>query len=447
MVRNIKSEAFVIAFIIVIGKALAFFATGLYISEFGADNEKLNIFSYALQLQSCAFQGLGCALSGVIIPYFSVRLTEGGRKSAEKFADGMISVGFIITVVAVFVVLIFSIILTEYTDFADKAFLRKAICFLLPLMLFSCLTVIYQAIVQCLGGYIKSVMINLTGGVMIICYMLLFSDRFGISGLIFAELASGAVQAFMMIVFAAEKGYKWSLPPVSELKMLSPALKGIVPLFFGASVYQLNLFLCTVAVANRFPLHVTVYSFIQNLVFAGTVALSTVFSTIVFPSYSRLAAEKNEEALVKAVSITEKKVMAAFGIASALAFIFAKPVCVILNSSEVSLLRAFSPLIFLLGVKDMGEKYLMAVGKRGIVLLTSVVIFAVSVISYILLVDWWQSTVCIPVAYSSGVVAGCAVLFSVRKKIMVGGDKNDGFISRFIFRLWRNRKISGNVDT
>lgn len=432
MTGKISKDMVKVAVIIFAGKLLSLTANRYYISEFGINNEELNIFSYGLQIQNNVIQSLACAVSSIVLPCYLKIDKKEGHESAKRFADEMITFSAVAAFALMGFVGILSFVLPSFTGFTQKVLCRKAILLFLPQMFISAVLIVYQGIAQALGAVWQSVLINLIGGVTVVLYTTVFSTRFGIYGLIFAFLLSSIVQLIMLVVISKKKGYSYKFTLNFKKSGVMGYIKKMLPSAVGAGVYQLNVFLCSTAVAVFFPLSVSVYTFVQNIVFGIATALAATVNTVTYPEISRYAANEEYKEAEKLIKNSVKQI-SLLGIPLVLlSFFFSQNIFEALSitnsivSEERYILRGLCPCILLLVIKEITEKASYALGDTKAFAVSSIVILAVSLLYGLLFFSTGVGAV--STAFSAGVFAGVAFLILKIKNKLWRAIKNKDII-------------------
>ena len=137
--------------IMVMSRLLALVSTQVYMSFYGADNVYMNIYSYAIAIPNTIFNCFGTALSTVFIPIYAGHIAKGEKQKADHFANNIITISSLFTLVLVFIGIGVSPYLPKLTAFNDGdsySFAVRALMIMMPVMLFYGLNYIFQGIFQ-----------------------------------------------------------------------------------------------------------------------------------------------------------------------------------------------------------------------------------------------------------------------------------------------------------
>ena len=141
--------------IMIFSRLLALLSTQVYMSFYGLDSF-LNIYSYAITVPNTIFNCFGTALSTVVIPIYAGHLAKGNKLQAKSFADNIITISTLITLVLVGVGMALSPVIVKLTAFkepAEYSFAVKSLMIIMPVMLFYGLNYVFQGMLRqkCIG--------------------------------------------------------------------------------------------------------------------------------------------------------------------------------------------------------------------------------------------------------------------------------------------------------
>ena len=182
--RLLNSVSYVMV-IMILSRLLALVSTQVYMSFYGLDSY-LNIYSYAITVPNTIFNCFGTALSTVVIPIYAGHLAKGNALSANRFADNIITISTVFTAILVAVGMAISpfiVKLTAFTKPGEYEFAVKALMIIMPVMIFYGLNYIFQGMLQSNGKYGWPAFVSVPSSLVVIAYVFLLGDKFGIGGL------------------------------------------------------------------------------------------------------------------------------------------------------------------------------------------------------------------------------------------------------------------------
>jgi len=197
--------------ITIFSRIMSLLSNMAYITFFGI-NLETDIYSYATQLPNIIFNSLGTAIVTVVIPIFAGYIATGERDRAFRFANNISGLAITLTVALSAVGVLLSPHLLLLTRFRANGydFALSALRVMFPVMVFYALNYILQGVLQSLGRYNMPAMVSLPGSIIVILYVFLLGERYGVRGLVTATFIGLAMQALILIPPAFRAGYAFS---------------------------------------------------------------------------------------------------------------------------------------------------------------------------------------------------------------------------------------------
>ena len=419
--------------LMLVGKLLSLLANQVYLSYFGADNEQLNIFSWVLQIPNYLFQSLGTGLSSTVIPLYAALLAQKKMKEASRFGSNIICITSLGMVLLIGLGLAISPILPRLTDFTDKAYAAKALAIMMPVMFFYAMTNIYQGILQSMDRHLSAALINLPSGIVILLYIALLADRFGVTGLLVTVVFGLFLQFAILPLPAHKAGFRFR--PVVDFKDENIRTVGrmMLPVVLGASAYQFNMFFNNTMMSAGEPESVTLFNFVQTLILSSVMTLVLAITSVKYPALTVCAAREDMMGFRKELSGTMGGMIylltpIAFGLVC-----LGHPLLELISlhgrvvpeniDTEAVFLTMYSLCIVFLGLKEISDRALYSLRITRVSAWVGVVIMAVNIFfGYILSRLTPLGAAGIPLGYSIGVIAGtCWLLCKLKKEILFFG--------------------------
>ncbi len=292
MKKKLLGSVSYVMLIMVMSRVLSLVSTQFYMSKFGVKDMEISIYSYAVSLPNIIFNCFGTALSTVVIPIYTDYISNNKRSNAKSFADNIITISSVFSLLLIAVGIAISPILPKFTQFDSTpeayAFCTKALMIMMPVMLFYGLNYIFQGMLQSEGVFGWPAFVSVPSSVVIICYVLFFSDSFGVTGLLVATFVGLFMQAMILIPPLLKKGYRYKF----SFRLTDPDIiragKMTLPVLLGASSYQLNMFYNVNMIAN-FDGMVTLLTFVQNLILNMVLAFVYSITAVLYPKLTEFA--------------------------------------------------------------------------------------------------------------------------------------------------------------
>ena len=421
--------------LMLVGKLLSLLANQVYLSYFGADNEQLNIFSWVLQIPNYLFQSLGTGLSSTVIPLYAALLAQKKYREASRFGSNIICITSLGMVVLVALGWAVSPLLPRLTDFSDKAYATKALMIMMPVMFFYAMTNIYQGILQSMDRHLSAALINLPSGIVILVYIALLADRFGVTGLLLTVVFGLFLQFAILPLPAHRAGFRFRAVVDFKDENIRTVGKMMLPVVLGASAYQFNMFFNNTMMSAVEPESVTLFNFVQTLILSSVMTLVLAITSVKYPALTVCAAKEDMTGFRRELSGTMGGMIylltpIAFGL-----IVLGHPLLELISlhgkvvpeniDTEAAFLTMYSLCIVFLGLKEIADRALYSLRITKVSAWIGVVIMAVNI-----LFGWVLSRMTplgaagIPLGYSIGVIVGTVWLLSRLKKevLYFGGD-------------------------
>ncbi len=413
--------------IMILSRALSLVSSSVYMSFFGAENVYLNIYSYALTIPNTIFNCFGTTLSTVVIPIYASHLANKNYEGAKKFADNVITVATAFTAALVLLGMGASFVLPKFTAFNEGeqyTFAVKALMIMMPIMLFYGLNYIFQGMLQSVGKYGWPAFVSAPGSILIILYVLLLGDRFGVTGLLITTFIGLSLQAVILIPPLFTSGYRYK--PMFSLKDpdMKSALKMMLPVLVGASSYQINVFYNTSMAAN-YDGFVSIMTYVQNIVIYMVLAFVNSVTSVLYPKLTKAAAVGDMEEYKSSLSgvlgtvwtlllpITAGFIAVRYELLNLIIGWGSNDEASIEKASIVLLLYAFS--VVSVGSKEILDRAFYALKDTKFPAINGFIIMAVNIILSTVLTRF-MGAYGIPLAYSIASVTGLVILLLLLKK-------------------------------
>ena len=415
--------------IMILSRLLALVSTQVYMSFYGADNLELNIYSYAIAIPNTIFNCFGTALSTVFIPIYAGHLAKGENEKAARFANNIITIASAFTAALILIGIALSPVLPKLTSFDSGegySFAVKALMIMMPVMLFYGLNYIFQGILQSRGKYGWPAFVSVPSSLVVIGYVFILGDRYGVTGLLLATFIGLSLQALILIPPAIKAGFRYKPSFALKDEDVISAGKMTVPVLIGVSAYQFNMFFNTTMIA-RFDGMVTLLTFVQNIVVYMVLAFVYSVTAVVYPKLTSSAAEGNmdeyKNTLTSVLSSTlTLLVPITFGFMTV-----RKPMLQLISNygkiTDADIEKAgLLVLMYSIGIIGVGSKEILdrafyALKDTKLPAINGFIIMAVNVILSLTLTSF-IGAYGIPLAYSVASLVGLVVLLiALRKKI------------------------------
>lgn len=431
--KNLLGAVSSVMVIMVLSRLLSLVSNQVYMSHYGVDNIYLNIYSYAINIPNIIFTCIGTALSTVVIPIYVGHIAVCEHKEAKKFADNIISIALLLTLILVMAGMALAQILPRFTEFGQSeetySFAVKALMTVMPVMFFYALNYIFQGMLQAVGRYKLPAFVSVPSSMVVICYTIFWGDRWGIPGLLVATVIGLSLQAIILIPPLVKEGYIYK--PSFQFKHpdIVKAGRMTVPVLLGVGAYQLNMLYNNTMIADIDGTMVTLFVFVQNITVQLVLAFVYSITAVVYPRLAE-SASKGDMAEYKdtlagiLMSVCTLLIPITFGffgvretllnLISAWGKITAEDIL-----RGAGLVCAYAVGLSGIGFKEILDRALYSLGNTKVSAVNGVVIMAVNILLSLIFIQIDAiGAYGIPLAYSIACLTGtCVLLFAIRKKI------------------------------
>ncbi len=243
---------------------------------------------------------LGGVVAASFIPVFNEILVKEGRESAFDYANRYINLLFVLTAVLSLLGVLCSSLLVRFfapelsVEVHGLAVILNRIMF--PMMLFMALAYALVGLLQSLGEFHLPALMSLASNGIMVLYLLVLNDRFGIVGLAVAMLAGWAVQAVMQMPRARQLGYRWRPTSLSLTAPIRRSLRMALPILVSTWMQPIcNLINTRFASGIADGRAITAIGYANRLYVIIVGVFSFVATNLLFPYLSRATASGDHD--------------------------------------------------------------------------------------------------------------------------------------------------------
>ncbi|MCL2187396.1 MAG: polysaccharide biosynthesis C-terminal domain-containing protein [Defluviitaleaceae bacterium] len=426
-------NAFYVAVLSFVSRILTFVGRTLYIGKFGAAHPFLNAFVFALQVPQVLFNVVGTALSTIFIPVYNGLLAEEKKNDAKKFIDNVLSIALVLLILLALAGVWGAPWLARFVggaDFGGREYLTFALRVLLPAMVFFGVSAVFTGLLQSHGKFKLPALVSAPGGVLLIVYLVFFSERFGVTGLIYVTLLGGVLQPMLLLPAVWRLGYRYRFALNFKNEHIRAAGRLCLPVLVSVASYQAH-FLFAHSMALRLG-YAAVMEYAQQLVQVFIMLIVLAVAAVYFPRLSALWAKK--EAVEYADNLRNAMVCTIFLVlpaAAGLILLRFEIMGVLLNwrgNSDTYRIAGNLMAIFAIGlvatsVKEIADRGFYAMKDSRTPAVFGVVIMAMNIGATLLLLPR-LGIYAMPVAYGVAAVAGTSgLLVRLHRKAQVFNRK------------------------
>lgn len=427
--KSVAKSIGIVTILMLFSRFLSLISSSFYAAKFGRTIE-MEIYSYSLQLPLIIFASLGTALATVVIPIFAGHITTGEKERAHRFADKIITITVVLTLVFSVLCILATPLITYLTPkfrAQDYGLTVFALRIMFPIMIFYALNYVFQGILQSYGRFSMPALVSIPSSLIVIIYSLFLSNVFGVKGLIVATFIGLTTQALILIppIYKTEYRYKPSLV-IRDPDILTAA-KLVPPVLLGTSAYSINMLFNNVFCSRFEDNTVFMMNWVQNLVLYAVLAFVFSVTAVIFPRLSMYAAQ-NDMAEFKASIVKILSSVAFILIPCTAGFIAVRYQLIELlikwgkiNQNDVNFAAVLMALYCIgivgFGVKEVLDRAFYSLKDTKRPAINGVIMMIIN-ISLSLILARFIGVYGIPLAYSISSLTGALILvILIRKKI------------------------------
>ncbi len=273
---------------------------GLY----GTATDAAIAFSTASRIPLLFFDiALGSAITSAFIPVFNEYVAKDEEKKALEFANSFINLIILVTVVVSALGIVFS--KEVVTLFAgglsgDKLLLSSMLTkILFPTIIFTALAYCFVGLLQSYGQFLIPAIISLVSNVILILYVAIFGDKFGVRGVAVAMLVAWSSQCIVQIPSLVKMKYRFRPTLNFKNEGIKNVCKLALPIILSTWMQPINTIVnMRLASSLNGGEAMTALDY-ANKIYILLVGVFTFTATnLIFPSLSRASAVDNNESFV-----------------------------------------------------------------------------------------------------------------------------------------------------
>lgn len=282
---------------------------------YGTGTVEAIAFSTASRIPLLFFDiALGSAVTSAFIPIFNEYLEKDGRKKAVEFSNYFINLVVLITVVLTVLGMVFSdsfvrLIAGGY-DGEKIALSASLVKIMFPTIVFTGLAYCFVGILQSFGEFYIPAIISLVSNGLLLIYLTVFGDKFGVHGVAVAMLLAWSSQ-FVVQIPALVK-MKYSYRPVLSFKNegIRKVCKLALPIIVSTWVQPINTMVnirLASSMAGGGAVPALDYANKLYIILVGVFTFA--ITNLIFPSLSRATAKNDDKEFTSIVRQAIRYVM------------------------------------------------------------------------------------------------------------------------------------------
>lgn len=242
---------------------------------------------------------LSSAIVSTFVPVFNRVLQKDGSEKANKFANNFVNiVALISTLLAIFGILFAPQIVKLLAGGFDTQTFNltvELIKITFPMIIFTAIAYSLVGFLQSYGQFNVPAMISAISNLVIIIFLLLFKERFGIHGVAVCMLFAWLLQVLVQIPFAKKYGYPFTLHIDFKDDNIKKVFLLSMPILISTAVLPINNLVSTRLASGLENNAVSAMEYAYKLYVVISGVFTYAIGNIIFPEMSRASADNNKE--------------------------------------------------------------------------------------------------------------------------------------------------------
>lgn len=396
---------------------------------------------------------LGVAILSTFVPIFNQCLEKGGREQAVSFAHNFTSVTVTIAMVFATLGMIFAeqivgLMVPGY-DAEKIAETARLLRILFPSIIFTTAAYTSVGLLQSFGEFNIPSIISVVSNLIMILYLLIAGNRFGLTGVVVSMVVAWASQLFVQLPHLKKFGYRYRFKFNLKEKSLLSAARLAVPVLVSSWVQPLCVVINMAFGSALGDGAVSGLNWANKIYIIMVGIFAYAVTNFIFPKLSRLSAGDDSSAFSKTTRQSVAWVVFIIAYISAMFIALNKPVIQVVFergefTAEDTALTANALLFYSFGmigyaICEILNKSFYAVQDGRTPMITSILgilVNFVSAVVFVRLFDMGVGGLALASATSSIFMAMVLILIMNRQK-------NGTFDRRFLFNI--SKVIVGGV--
>lgn len=273
---------------VMLTKVLGLLRTVFFASAYGSADAFLAAQNIPLILFDIS---LGAAVTSAFIPVFTKSMQKEGHDNAMRFANSFLNLAIIVSGTLSLIGILFALNIVKLLSPGLKpeymALAAQYLRVLFPIVIFTTVTFVFIGILQSLNQFKIPSIVSLFSSTILILYLIIFNNKFGMNGYIVVMLIAWSLQVVIQLPSIIKSGYKYSFNISFKDGKLKKVGLLMLPILFSTWEQPINT-LINYNLGSYFK-EGTITSIVTANTFYLIVAggFSMVLVNLIFPSLSR----------------------------------------------------------------------------------------------------------------------------------------------------------------
>ena len=299
MKKNIFKTFSLIFIITVISKFLGLFRDIVFAKYYGTGYVASAFFAAIRIPTQLVDIILSSAIVSTFVPIFNQVLQKDGKDKANKFANNFVNIVALISTAIAIIGIIFApqIVKALAGGFDTQTFnlTVELIKITFPMIIFTAIAYSLVGFLQSYGQFNIPAMISAVSNLVIIIFLLLFREKFGIHGVAGCMLFAWLLQVLIQVPFAKKYGYPFRLHIDFKDENIKRVFLLSIPILISTAVLPINNLVSTRLASGMGDNAVSAMEYAYKLYVVISGVFTYAIGNIIFPEMSRASADDNKE--------------------------------------------------------------------------------------------------------------------------------------------------------
>ena len=281
--NSLIKSTFIIMIVSLISRALGFVRDMLIAKNFGA-GMYTDAYNVAVSVPEIIFTLVGLAISTAFLPMLSKVKAKKGKREMYDFANNVINILFIISLIFFIVANIFSKEIVYIFGFSEETSLLaiKLLKITLLNLLFLSINACFTSLLQVNEDFVVPSILGLFFNLPMIIYLLLFRN-YDIVGLTIANVIGNFFRVAVQVPSLLTHGYRYKFLIKFKDERLKEIIILIIPVIVGAGANSLNMVVDKYIASYLEVGSVSALDYAQKLILFINTIITTSVTSVVYP--------------------------------------------------------------------------------------------------------------------------------------------------------------------
>ena len=240
---------------------------------------------------------LSSAIVSTFVPMFNKILQKEGKEKANQFANNFVN---IVGIIATFISIIGIIFAPQVVKVLAGGFDEQTYNLTVELIRITFPMIVFTAIAYSLVGFLQSygefnipAAISAVSNLVIILFLVLFREKFGIHGVACCMLFAWALQVLIQLPHAKKFGYPFKLKACFKDPNIKTVFVLAIPVFISTAVLPINNLVSMLLASGMKDNALSAMDYAYNLYIVISGIFTYAIGNIIFPEMSRATADNN----------------------------------------------------------------------------------------------------------------------------------------------------------